>query len=244
METNPEYLIAQCYFRKDQESKLFKDPLYRGFGLEPEVNPNLFQNCPELEDPSVRLALTEYACLLWYYRNQDQLPKEGFGTTSYRQLDKVDYISTVKDVEVYHDSHISTWGLSEFYDADGNPLPCSLQAEIAHPGINSYIKATVKNVPDQWYTSNRCILANYWLTNIDSFLNFMEWSWPLVKNALYDFKNKTHHYFTNKMNFGADPNKAVGYYMERLFSIWSMEGYSINEVVPAKKLYSPVRIYV
>ena len=79
-------MIYQCYFKEDQRKQLFKSKPYKRFGLEPEVNPNLFLNCPELESKETRLQLVEYGALLWHWRNFSESSWIGF--TSYRQLVK------------------------------------------------------------------------------------------------------------------------------------------------------------
>jgi hypothetical protein len=56
-------MILQCYFKREQESRLFRSGLYLGFGLEPDVNP-AFEGCPELADQNVRTALVEYGAML------------------------------------------------------------------------------------------------------------------------------------------------------------------------------------
>jgi hypothetical protein len=238
-------MIYQCYFKKDQEPMLFTTSAYTPFGLEPEVNKSITQNCPELEDPKVRLTLTEYSCFLWFYRNQEKLGNF-FGTTSYRQLDKSKIIfNTLPTPEK---NCVISWGVSEFFDFAGYPLPMALQAEAAHPGINSYLRSSMQElgheIPKAWYLNNVCILGNYWILTKNNFINFMDFSWPLVEKALLDFKNKSHHYFTNKMNFGCDSSKAVGYYMERLFILWciknNLEIISSNEI---KMMRSPLSIY-
>ena len=239
-------MIYQCYFKADQTAKLFNTPAYTPFGLEPDVNSNLFLNCEELRDPQVRLALTEYACFLWFYRNQDKLPG-CIGFTSYRQLDKSKII--LDSLPMVESSTVVSWGVSEFFDAAGMPIPMSLQAELAHPGINSYINQSLSffnhPIPKSWYLDNICILGNYWLMTKDNFIDFMNFSWPLVKKSLEDFRKKSHVYFRSEMNFGCSSSKAVGYYMERLFIVWMMiKNLKISSVCEVKKMRSPVMIYV
>ena len=71
-------MIYQCYFKEDQKDKLFNSELYKPFGLEPEVNPDIVKNCPELENSSVRLNLAEYSAFLNIYK---KLKKYSFKLT-------------------------------------------------------------------------------------------------------------------------------------------------------------------
>jgi len=237
-------MIYQCYFKKEHEKHIFQTDCYQGFGLEPEVNSELFINCPELEDAKTRLALAEYACFLWFYRNLDCIQGDYFGTTSYRQLDKQptifesqSYLDSIKDPE-----KIVTWGMSELLDGGGFPLPISIQTEIAHPGMTSYINTVVDEVPEGWYSSNKVVFGNYWYMHKNFFVDFMDFSWPLVQQSLKDQK---HPYFSQEHNFGADRKKAVGYFMERLFILWSLKKkHPIVVANPVTPLRSPVRLYL
>lgn len=242
-------MIYQCYFKPTQVSSLFSEDCYTGFGLEPECNKDLFLNCPELMDQSTRLALTEYACFLWFWRNQDAIQDDWFGTTSYRQLDKQKFKfknkNQINNLLLSHKDTIITWGLSEFYEANGYPLPIAIQTEIAHPHMTSYINESFKthkiDIPIDWFTQPIGILGNYWLMQKEMFFQFMEFSWPLVKSALL---NKAHPYFNTEMKFGCDKKKAVGYYMERLFILWCQNNqYNIHSVCHSNKLKSPISIY-
>ena len=56
-------MIHQCYFAEAQRPRLFQKPVYRGFGLEPEVNLELARNCPELQESRNRPLLCEYVSL-------------------------------------------------------------------------------------------------------------------------------------------------------------------------------------
>src|SRR5579884_2078674 len=81
-------MIHQCYFDESQRARLFRSPLYRGFGVDSSVNPGLAKNCPELADPADQALLCEYAAMLHLWRNPDLDPDPWIGFTSYRQLDK------------------------------------------------------------------------------------------------------------------------------------------------------------
>src|SRR5947209_19783424 len=87
-------MIHQCYFAATQRGELLDSPVYQGFGLEPEVNPQLIRNCPELEDAKTRQALVEYAAMLHLWRNPQEDPDAWIGFTSYRQRDKSPVIFT------------------------------------------------------------------------------------------------------------------------------------------------------
>jgi len=67
-------MIHQCYFAEAQRVRLFQTPVYCGFGLEPEVNPDLARNCPELQEARNRPLLCEYAALLHLWRNPELDP--------------------------------------------------------------------------------------------------------------------------------------------------------------------------
>lgn len=239
-------MIYQCYLKKEQKEHLFQSSEYTPFGLTPETNPTLLLNCPELEDPDNRLAFNEYACFLWFYRNQEKIP-DMFGTTSYRQLDKSPYIHS--DGNKLGDHKILTWGLSRLLTINGWPLPVSLQQEAAHPGLTSYLKESLNEVhnidiPMGWFTQNEVIFGNYWLMQKSSFLEFMDFSWPLVSKALKDFKNKSHRFFTNDMRFGCDKRRSVGFFAEKIFILWYfLADAKVVSYIPAKGLKSPIEFY-
>jgi len=216
-------MIYQCYFRKDQETKLFLTDVYYPFGLEPEVNPSLLTNCDELRDPNLRLSLTEYAAFLHIYKN-DVFKKDSdwwVGFTSYRQLDKTPIIfkNKAKFEELLNlAGGFCGWG---YYLTRSN---ASTQAEICHPGINNFIKDVLSKfnieIPKRFYEDKYLLFANYWAMRKEFFLDFMSWSWPIVSYAstLID-----HPYVkTNSPVSTVDTRKWLGYFMERLFIIWYM----------------------
>ena len=51
------------------------------------------------------------------------------------------------------------------------------------------------------------------------FNRYMHWSWPIVKHAL----TAKHRYLSDKTELGPRDSKtrAIGYFMERLFILWS-----------------------
>jgi hypothetical protein len=240
-------LIYQCYFRSDQRSRLFRTECYEGFGLEPDVNDRLTLNCPELASSETRLALTEYACLLWFWRNRDEIGDDWFGTTSYRQLEKVPFIASGQD-ELYSlcdKDAVNTWGYVILRDSKNYPLPISLQTEMHHPGMTSYLTHIFqkfnRRFPDAWFNLTEVVFANYWLLSNPLFFDFMEYSWPLVSDAL---NCQDHFYFRQDMRFGAEKKKAVGYFIERLFILWCIDRRLPLNAVDEKRVFvAPTSIY-
>jgi hypothetical protein len=218
-------MIYQCFFKDGQQEKLFKQEPYIGFGLEPSVNPNITKNCPELDDPSVRLQLTEYACFLWHWRNPDFDKDSWIGTTSYRQLDKSHFIfSNKKIIEEYtNNNQILGWGFYFLMDMKQHPISIAKQSEVCHPGINEFLELAMKKfgyeMPDKYYSEPIGLFANYWAMNKKMFNQYMEFSWPMVKWALDNRHN--YDYFKKEMlGDRVTKDKAVGYFMERLFIVW------------------------
>ena len=215
-------MIYQCYFRASQESRLFTGGTYTGFGLEPEVNPHLLDNCPELADPVTRLALSEYAAFLNTWRR----PLDGddwIGFTSYRQLDKSDVVfeskSQIERLLARHDLvawHVWSVGHLRFNGLTG----AAAQAEYSHPDIHWFIRDLFAHfdvpIPDGYFTADAVPYANYWAMSKERFRMFMEWSWPLVQYAL-----ELNHPYKRPGRPHADSGRAVGYVAERLFVMWT-----------------------
>ena len=212
-------MIYQCYFKEDQRKQLFKSKPYKRFGLEPEVNPNLFLNCPELESKETRLQLVEYGALLWHWRNFSESSWIGF--TSYRQLVKSTFVfSSVSHVDDLIKTHpVVGWGQYFMMDQKGNPISLKTQAEVCHPGINEFIEEILGSLPDEWSDMNSGFFANYWVMTKELFFDFMEYSWPLVKSALEKIEN-SNFYRTQNQYGTVSKDKCVGYVLERLFIFW------------------------
>lgn len=222
-------MIYQCYFRKDQESKIFKLNPYIGFGLEPEVNPNLFSNCPELESPFNRLQLTEYASFLWLWRNNKVT--DWVGSTSYRQLDKFNHkFTSVSQIENYLKKHdILAWGQYNLCNGRGKSISLKIQADVCHPGLNEFIDLVLSKfnlkIPLGWNSQTSGFFANYWVMKKLLFEDFMNFSWPMVEWSINNIKD-TNYYKTQTVYGTVGPEKCVGYFMERLFIIWYLsKGY-------------------
>jgi hypothetical protein len=215
-------VIYQCYFRAEHAPRLFSGEPYVGFGLEPDLNPHLLENCPELADPATRLALSEYAAFLNLWRRLSIDDDDWIGFTSYRQLDKSDLVFESKrqverllkryDVLAWHVwlvGHLAFKGLT-------GP---AAQAEHAHPDIHWFIRDLFAHVetpiPDGYFTADAVPYANYWVMSKARFRSFMEWSWPLVQHAL-----ALNHPYKRPGRPHADSGRAVGYVAERLFVIW------------------------
>jgi hypothetical protein len=211
-------MIYQCYFAEAHRSRLFQLPLYSGFGLEPEVNPDIAKNCPELEDPSSRALLCEYAAMLHLWRNSFLADPHGWvGFTSYRQLDKVQTIFTDEQIiiEGLTSYDILGWGFLEFFDGPSQqPVSVAWQGEVCHPGLsemlNRILSLTNENIPRQYLNDNVGLFCNYWIMSKANFEEYMNWSYPLVQWAL-----QHNPYYTSD-------RRAVSYIAERLFIIWYM----------------------
>ena len=233
-------MIYQCYFKPEQQSSLFEGEVYTGFGLEPSCNPKLFENCPELEDPDTRLALTEYACFLWHWRNPKDNPDSWFGTTSYRQDDKTKV--RLKDKQfvtsILSQHDILAWGFYQFLSRSGSPITIDRHTRICHEGmiyiLSELLKPFDELIPKDFFLKTRAAMANYWTMKSKDFYAYMDWSWPKVEYALDNIHKFSD--LTSKWQYGTvSPKKAVGYFMERLFVIWYLkEGKSLatNEPMP------------
>tara|TARA_R110002020_G_scaffold400856_1_gene611165 strand:+ start:4886 stop:5605 length:720 start_codon:yes stop_codon:yes gene_type:complete len=218
-------MIYQCYFQKAQKPTLFSYEPYKGFGLEVSVNKKLFLNCPELSEHTARTQLTEYAAFLWHWRNDYLNPDDWIGFTSYRQLDKFKHIFETKDqvTELLKDNKVVGWGQYQLHGKDGRDIPLSEQATICHPGLNEYIEDVFSRfghtVPPEWYTKNTAFFANYWAMPVELFSDFMEFSWPMVEWSLENITDS--EFYKNQPEYGTVSNdKAIGYFMERLFILW------------------------
>ena len=244
-------MIYQCYAREEDKKSLFNEGPYVGFGLEPEVNKKLFEDYPELEDPQTRLGLTEYACFLWHWRNQEN-PDDWFGTTSFKQLEKGFVAKFESSAEVKHfiqKHQIVGWGnykLLGVLDADkgkagGFPISLSAQAEACHPGINEFISTVFEQfdhvVPEAWASSDSGFFANYWAMSNKLFNEYMEFSWPMVKWSLENVQE--FNFFKEQPVFSTITNaKATGYFMERLFILW----YLRKKISPHNPHQEPLRL--
>jgi hypothetical protein len=218
-------MIYQCYFEHSQVDRLFQFNAYTGFGLEPEVNPQITLNCPELGDRDTRLQLTEYAALLWHFRNPTVDADDWLGFTSYRQLDKSAFIiQDRKEVDKYlKDADGFTWGFMKMVDEDQIPISLARHTDICHPGLNEFIEHMLKRhdveMPRNWFRATQGVFANYWVLKKPRFTEYMKFSWPIVLDALAEIK--THPFYYSQHSFGTvTKQKCIGYFMERLFIIW------------------------
>ncbi len=161
-------MIYQCYFAPEQKSHLFDSPLYRGFGLEPVVNPDITKNCPELADPETRIFLLDYAAFLYLWRNPPDDGDDWIGFTSYRQLDKFPTILTDKaEIEADLKTHdILGWGFYELIEGSTQkPMSIADFSEGCHPGITAYLKLVLsrfnREIPARYFTDTEGLFANY-----------------------------------------------------------------------------------
>ena len=220
-------MIYQLYYKEEHKEDLFNNSAYTGFGLEPELNDKLLDNCPELEDPKTRLQLVEYAAFLWHWRNDDGEP--WIGTTSHRQLKKnIPFVFESYDQvdSMIRDHGIVGWGNYKFMGQSGKPITLAQQSEICHPGLNEHLVQGMKqfghNVPLDWVQSSDGFFANYWVMRKDLFNDFMEFSWPIVKWSYESVEDSS--LYKNQNKYGTvTPDKATGYLQERLFVIWYLK---------------------
>ena len=77
------------------------------------------------------------------------------------------------------------------------------QAEACHPGLGGFIRDVFARfeiaIPPPWFENNSGIYANYWAMHNDDFIDYMEFSWPLVAFALSLVGR--HPYTLNKVRF-------------------------------------------
>lgn len=214
-------MIYQCFYRKDHP--LFSEEPYVGFGLEPDVNERLFENCPELENPTNRLQLVEYGSHLWLWRNKVKDP--WIGSNSYRQLDKFNHkFQSIEEIEALLEKHdILAWGEYNIKNKVGMPMSLKSQAEVCHPGLNEFTEMVFLKFkvpfPPEWSTKSSGFFANYWVMKNPLFQDFMQFSWPMVEWAMLNIKN-TEYYKTQNSYGTVTPEKCVGYFLERLFIFW------------------------
>jgi hypothetical protein len=238
-------MIYQCYYAPDQKLALFRNPVYCGFGLEPEVNPQIAENCPELEDPAVRLALTEYGAFLHLWRNPPRDGDQWIGFTSYRQTAKTpfEFLSKWQVRRALWRTDIVGWGFQRVtrLQKDGW-RGAAAQAEQAHPGIMEFLKRLSAvfdfELPSGFFTEREVLFANYWVLQKSLFVEYMEWSWPKVEWCLR--QRRTDPFLEKEIvadasaaavNGSKVKGKAVGYVAERLFIIW----YMLNELTVRRR---------
>lgn len=212
---------------------MFAQEPYRGFGLEPNVNATLTKRCPELADPATRLALVEYAAMLFHWRNPDADADGWIGFTSYRQLAKSLFVFETRGAveAALTDADVVSWGVwnvSRLQIAWLRGAPA--QAEIASPGLHKFTCEVLAHfnvkIPDAYFTGEQVVFANYWVMARSAFERYMVWSWPIIDHAL----NLDHPYkHTKPISAAIDQRKAVGYFAERLYAIWVMrEGLTVT----------------
>jgi hypothetical protein len=242
-------VIYQCYFRAEQQRRLFPHEPYRGFGLEPEVNSQLLIDCPELIAPEVRLELCEYAAFLHIWRRLPFDQDDWIGFTSYRQLDKSSVVFASKlEIEQGLRSHdYCAWHVCRVGHVRSRTLRgAAAQAEIAH-GMHRFTLELLGQaghaLPAAYQEEDMVPYANYWVMPKRRFEDFMQWSWPLVRSALqidHEYKRAA------ARSQWDDPHKRVGYFAERLFILWVMtrglRGQRLGET-PRMKCRMPARTW-
>jgi hypothetical protein len=203
-------VIYQCHPDAQRTSAPFGD-CYQAFCLDPLTNARLVENCPELAAEENRYALSEYAAMLYFWRNPKNNPDDWIGFTSHRQMEKVRFVLERAHLEQLNHFDILTWGWLDV----GN---IRAQAETWHAGITEAATRTLGHfgigMPREWHSGACGVFANYWAMRMTAFKEYMSWSWPLVSWML---KNPEGLTFLEKH---PRHENGVGYLMERLFIVW------------------------
>jgi hypothetical protein len=218
-------MIYQCYFKEEQRAILFEQEPYQEFGLEPVVNPLLLEACPELSDPTTRIALCEYAAFLYLWRRLENERDDWIGFTSYRQLDKSHVVFGSK-ADVAHqlaEVDLLAWHGCAVGNVRSRRLRgTAAQSELGH-GLHKFTLDMLRpfgiKLPKAYQTAPVAPYASYWILRKAHFAQFMEFSWPIVQAALaarHPYKD------VPSRGYWDDQRKRVGYFAERLFIIWSM----------------------
>lgn len=204
---------------------MFTEDAYKGFGLEPEVNKLLTLNCPELKSKDTRLQLTEYACLLWHWRNPGYDSDSWVGTTSIRQSSKFPFrFKSKQEVRELLKLHpVLAWGQYTLHNQKGERISLQKSTEVCHPGLTEYMAQVLAKfgykLPSEWETDTTGFFANYWIMTKDLFQDFMSFSWPMVIWSLENISESA--FYKNQPEYKTVSNaKAVCYFAERLFLVW------------------------
>jgi len=207
-------VIYQCYHLNDQLKRCFENKsIYKPFGLEPEVNSNLFLNCPELKDSKVRLHLADFAAMLSLWRNPPQ--DNWIGFTSWRQTDKSNVIFKSNDEieKLLETNDVLAWKKYTF------DRTLASQAELRHPGITSFMVKMMmdlkEDIPPSYFELKTGFFADYWLMKKETFNSFMNWLFPFMEYGI-SLINKDPYLLSL-------PFKGFGYVLERLFVIWYLK---------------------
>jgi len=228
-------MIYQFYFLPEQKNKLFNLPLYRGFGLEPEVNPNITKNCPELESPLHRKQIVSFGGMFHLWRNMPNDGHDWIGFTSYRQLDKskVIFKEEYEITEKLKDSDIISWQYC-FFDID-----LASSSEEIHQGIMNFIVNELGiKISKSFYECGDGAFAEYYAMKKNLFNDFMVWLEPVLQYGLFlvdgiyrreaQIGGLSNHYLLTASN-------ALGFALERLFIVWYMEhNLKIHSIEPKK----------
>lgn len=208
-------MIYQCYFAESQRARLFNSPLYTGFGLYSNVNPQVTRNCPELTE-EVQARLSEYVAMIHLWRNPELVTDSWIGFTSYRQLDKFSTVFTSRgEIEkLLGAAEVVGWGGYRFFDGPTRrPISLAEEAERQHPGLNSSLWRMLirgnEPMPNSYLVDNTGLFCNYWLMSRQNFNAYMEWSFPLVRWCL-----------ANPDNYMRAEPRAMAFLVERLFICW------------------------
>ncbi len=172
------------------------------------------------------MALAEYGAMLHLWRNPSLDTDDWIGFTSYRQIAKSAIgFQSKHDIQAHltRGDYVSwyVWWLGDFKHRE--LTGAAAQAEANHPGLHLFIRdmlgAFSIDIPPSYSSAAFVPFANYWAMSRKLFNRYMEWSWPIVQHALI----AAHRYLSDETGLGLRDNKAraVGYFMERLFILWS-----------------------
>ncbi|MDP2875353.1 MAG: hypothetical protein Q8O00_04155, partial [Holophaga sp.] len=208
------------------------------------------KNCPELEDPAVRLALTEYAAFLHLWRNPPGDGDDWIGFTSYRQLAKTPFRFwskwQIRWALWRHDG--VGWGFHGVRRHQEGPWRgAAAQAEKEHPGIMAFLAILAEKfefeIPERFCTDRFVLFASYWVLPKKLFSAYMDWSWPIVAWCLahrndYDFLRNPlpRQVLDHERLSSSNQGKNLGYVVERLFILWY-----INSNLKIKRIGPPPR---
>ena len=203
-------MIYQCYFHPSQQTRLFPNPPYRPFGLEPAVNPFLTRNCPEMDEPAHRLNLLEFAAMLHLWRNPPHDGDDWIGFTSWRQCEKCPTVFLPGEIEsALQRAGVVCWLRLTF------PVTVAAHAEACHPGLMGFLTRMFQELhlgdPEIYARTQTGIFASYWAVRRADFEAYMRWFYPAMAYCLRHVQDDP---------YLRSHRKAASYALERLFMVW------------------------
>lgn len=209
-------MIYQLFHEIDQTKRLLFAPLYCGFGLSPECNSAILDNCPELADEKVRHQLSECGAMLYFWRNPDQVYHDWIGFTSWKQQEKTPLVLRDKKLIKNLTHKFDAVGLMKYNF--GPKCPICLQAEQSHPGMVGFLLRACDAVgdpfPRNFMNAHEGFYSNYWLMSKENFMAYMEWLWRYIEFGLSRL---------DKDAYLKSLPRALAYALERLFIVWCLD---------------------